>query len=281
VHLFSIKVEFSKEVEMESEHVPQQEAELAEQAAKIVFPGRLQIYRYVVKFICGKSGGEIVAPGRYYTAINVQNLSDQGIRFRKRFSIALPGEMAGPVSGYFMARLGPYEALEIDCGDIYKHTQSSAAFIKGFAILESREPLEVVAVYTAAGAEEFVETLEIERVVGQRVTLGLPDLIPVPSPLSANDFCRRDENGNLLVYVKNQGLAAAPASTTRVIFDTGAVFDLFTPPISAGITVQLAPVPFPGGCFEPDCSFQIIVDVNGDVVESNEANNTAKGICIG
>jgi hypothetical protein len=31
----------------------------------------------------------------------------------------------------------------------------------------------------------------------------------------------------------------------------------------------------------PDCGFMITVDANGDVVEANEANNTASGVCIG
>ena len=126
-----------------------------------------------------------------------------------------------------------------------------------------------------------METLEIERVAAQRATLGLPDLIPVPDPNPGVGFCRGDGQGNLVVYVKNQGSAAAPASTTRVRFQTGQVVDLFTPPIPAGVTISLTPIPFPPGCFNPDCSFRIIVDAKGDVVESNEANNTGSGMCIG
>jgi subtilase family serine protease len=39
--------------------------------------------------------------------------------------------------------------------------------------------------------------------------------------------------------------------------------------------------PIPPGCFDSDCEFRITVDVNNDVAESNEANNTADGVCIG
>jgi hypothetical protein len=48
-----------------------------------------------------------------------------------------------------------------------------------------------------------------------------PDLFPVPVEGSLPpSFCRGDGQGNLIVRVKNQGLAAAPASTLRVTFST-------------------------------------------------------------
>ncbi|MEJ2303804.1 MAG: CARDB domain-containing protein [Anaerolineales bacterium] len=266
---------------METEHAIQKPEQPEEQVERATVPGKFVLYRYIVKFVCGKSGGEVVAPGRYYTAINVENPSERVARIRKRFSIALPGEMAGPVSEFFLAKLGPYEAMEIDCGDIFQHTRSRAGFLKGFALIESRTPLEVVAVYTAAGAQEYVETLHIERVAGQRVTQGLPDLIPVPDPEPGVGFCRLDEEGNLVVHVKNQGSAAAGASTTRVEFSPGGVFDLYTAPIPPGVTIKLPAIPIPGECYNPDCDFRITVDVKGELVESNEANNTGSGRCIG
>ena len=53
-----------------------------------------------------------------------------------------------------------------------------------------------------------------------------------------------------------------------------------TPSLALGQSVDLS-FPIPPGCFNPDCGFRITVDANGDVVEANEANNTASGICIG
>jgi hypothetical protein len=253
------------------------EAQVAEQAAI----GQFFIYQYVVKFVCGKSPGEVVARGRYFTAINVHNPSGKPIRFRKKFAVALPEERPGPVSEFFFARLGPDQALEIDNGDIFKHLGTSASFIKGFAVLESLTELDVVAVYTTAGENDEIETFFLERAPFRRVVLGLPDLVPVSDPQPGVGFCRGDGAGNLLVTVKNQGTAAAPASQTKVEFFPGGVFMLPTPPIPAGAQINLMPLPFPPGCFSPDCSFVITVDATGVVVESNEANNTGVGSCIG
>lgn len=79
--------------------------------------------QYTAKFVCRKpiSPDTVmppVAPGTYYTAINVHNPSNRSVGFRKKFAVALPCERAGEVRGFFEAKLGPDEALEIDCQDI-------------------------------------------------------------------------------------------------------------------------------------------------------------------
>jgi hypothetical protein len=43
----------------------------------------------------------VVAPGRYFTAINVHNPGYTLARLRKKVAVALPGEKAGPVSRFF------------------------------------------------------------------------------------------------------------------------------------------------------------------------------------
>jgi hypothetical protein len=237
-------------------------------------------FQYAVKFICGKSDGEILAPGVYFTAINVHNPHYAPVTFRKKVAIALPGEKPGKVSGFFRARLGPDEAFEIDCADIRKHAESDERFIKGFVVIESPVELDVVAVYTASGATGQIETLDIERVSPRRLEVGLPDLIPVPDPQPGVGFCRRDEKGNLIVTVLNQGTAGAGPSVTEVDFGAFGVFSLPTPALAAGASVDLL-FPIPPGCFRPDCSFRITVDANSQVVESNEGNNFASGTCLG
>jgi hypothetical protein len=112
-------------------------------------------FQYAAKFVCGKSDGEALAPGVYFTAINVHNPTARDVTFRKKF--ALPGrepEKSGntpkkPVS----ADLRPDAALEIDCPDIREHTGVDEVFLKGFVVLESDVELDVVAVYTAAGGD--------------------------------------------------------------------------------------------------------------------------------
>jgi hypothetical protein len=138
-------------------------------------------FQYAAKFICGKPDNPVLAPGTYFTAINVHNPGERGVGFRKKFAVALPGERPGPVSRFFDARLGPDEAFEIDCPDILKHTRTRSGFLKGFAVIESDTELDVVAVYTAAGASRLVETMEITRVPPRR-RAGAEGSDPVPAP---------------------------------------------------------------------------------------------------
>jgi hypothetical protein len=235
-------------------------------------------FQYATKFMCGKSDGGELAPGVYFTAINVHNPTEDDITFRKKF--ALPGrgsEQSGDKpEKHFDAQLKPDAALEIDCPDIRKHTGVDERFLKGFVVLESDVELDVVAVYTGAGGDGQVETLHTERVPPRRRQAGLPDLIPLPDPQTA--FCKRDDQGNLIVTVKNQGSADAGASTTTVHFAPGGTFSQPTPPIPAGGSVDLL-FPIPPACFDPDCSFRIIVDSASQVIESDEANNIASGTC--
>jgi hypothetical protein len=234
------------------------------------------LFQYAVKVVLGRSSGDVVAPGEYWTAVNVHNPWYKTVYFRKKVAIALPGEQAGRVSPFFEAKLGPDEAFEIDRKDIFQHVGSDE-FLKGFVVIESPAELDVVAVYTAAGREEFVETFHSERVAPRRMEIGLADLVPVPD--ANGSFCRREE-GNLIVTVRNQGSAGAGPSVTRVDFGVHGLVDMPTPPLAAGASVDLK-FPIPRGCFDPDCEFRITVDVGGAVVESNEGNNFASGMCLG
>jgi hypothetical protein len=123
-----------------------------------------RIHQYAVKFLCGKSGGGIVAPGIYFTAINVHNPLYTDAHFRVKVAIGLPGLKPGPVSKFHSAKLAADEALEIDCPDIHRLAGSKAEFMKGFVVIESETELDVVAVYTGAGRDGQLETLHTERV---------------------------------------------------------------------------------------------------------------------
>ena len=111
------------------------------------------------------------------------------------------------------------------------------------------------------------------------------DLLPVKSPGQPDNitgFCKAVGNAQtVVVSVRNQGNAEAPASTTTITFSPGGPVSVQTPAIPAGDSVDLSPVDIPAGCFDPDCDFTITVDSNNQVSESNEDNNTAEGRCIG
>jgi hypothetical protein len=138
-------------------------------------------FQYAAKFVCGKGDGRVVAPGVYFTAINVHNPADEAAVFRKKVAVALPGEKPGPVSRFFDARLGPDEAFEIDCPDILRHAATRGDFLKGFVVIETDVELDVVAVYTAAGASRQIETLELERVPARGRTPATSEPRPRPS----------------------------------------------------------------------------------------------------
>jgi len=88
----------------------------------------------------------------------------------------------------------------------------------------------------------------------------------------------------LVVTVKNQGNLNAPASITRVSFSTSRgpiTVDLTTPALGVGAAVDLGPIDIPGACFDPNCDFTVTVDINKNVSESSEVNNSTAGICPG
>ncbi len=235
------------------------------------------VFQYAAKFVIGKSAGTVVAPGAYFTAINVHNPTYAAIVFRLKIAVALPGLKPGPVSSFFPAKLGPDEALEIDSPDILKRAGANAEFLKGFVVIESEVELDVVCVYTAVGNTGQVETLHTERVPARRLELGAPDLIAVPD--ANGSFCRR-KDATLTVTVKNQGASVAGPSATEVDFLTFGKVSMPTPSLAPGTSVDLL-FAIPPGCFDPNCEFRITVDVNSEVNESDEGNNVVKGACQG
>ncbi|MBL7791831.1 MAG: hypothetical protein JNK77_05895 [Saprospiraceae bacterium] len=126
-------------------------------------------FRYTVKFICGNSDGSILARGKYWTAINVHNPNNVDVTVYKKFSVAKPGEIAGPISKVFEKTLHPLESMEIDNQDIFKHLNLNQPFVKGFAIIAAPLPLEVVAVYTSGILSGVVSSIDVEYVEGKQI----------------------------------------------------------------------------------------------------------------
>lgn len=129
-------------------------------------------FQYAVKFMCGQWESEALAPGKYFTAINVHNPTDGDVIFRYKVAVALsPGEQ-GPKSDFAYLPLGSDLALEIDCPvimDILRKIPYEKEFAKGFVVIETDVELDVVAVYTAAGGRERqVVSIHMERVAPRR-----------------------------------------------------------------------------------------------------------------
>ena len=147
-----------------------------------------RIYQYAVKVICGTAVAECgqgtappVAPGTYYTAINIHNLSEcNPANFRWKVTQANPLK-PGKISGFSALSLAPDESLELDCSDIIKQLGiSGLTFLKGFAVLESDVELDVVAVYTGTqGSSWPLNALHMERVPGRVVRVGDDLIMPL------------------------------------------------------------------------------------------------------
>ena len=138
---------------------------------------------YAAKFICG-SMPELpqpteegpVEPGSYATAINVHNPNAEGVVFIKKAVLLFTQtekeegfEIPKEPSGRREAQLGPDWGMEIDGRDIRQELLSGQAppapvFIKGWVVIESQLPLDVVAVYTVRAPSGGV-SIATDRVI--------------------------------------------------------------------------------------------------------------------
>lgn len=128
--------------------------------------------QYAVKVVCGVPDRPALAPGAYYTAINVHNPAFAATKLQYKIALTLPQVAPGPISQFYPAVLKGDQALEIDCTDITRKAPPvHSRFFKGFVVIEGETELDVVGVYTAAsGPEGRVVALEIERVPVRRIS---------------------------------------------------------------------------------------------------------------
>jgi hypothetical protein len=128
-------------------------------------------FQYSVKVVCGEANTDTpnapVAPGQYWTAINIHNPNKcNDAHFRFKLAVAFQS-LESPISQHFGAfPLRPDQALEVDCPlirDIYPGG-SPPKFIKGFFVIESDMMLDVVAVYSGSAGPCGANTFSTERV---------------------------------------------------------------------------------------------------------------------
>ena len=133
-------------------------------------PAPITVFQYSAKYVCGKGDDVSVLPGRYLTFINVHNPSPtKELKYRKKFAMSLPEEKPGEISKFFYGLLNADQAMGIDCKNIAKHSGFGGSFFEGYAVIQSRVELDVVAVYTAGG--DRVDSIHTERVPVRRVTI--------------------------------------------------------------------------------------------------------------
>jgi len=126
------------------------------------------VVHYAAKLLCGGSNRRGVAPGRYFTAVNVHNPYRDSVLFRYKFALTRPNAVPGPITPWTGATLTSDQALEIECTDSLMRI--GGGFAKGFVVVETQRELDVVAVYTATAATR-VQTMAIDRVPPRRTVL--------------------------------------------------------------------------------------------------------------
>ncbi|WP_324753652.1 M36 family metallopeptidase [Roseovarius sp. Pro17] len=252
-------------------------------------------YAYAAKLVCGIQEDPEdfrLTQGRYATTVNIRNPGPEVARFTKTLALTYPPieQEPGEVKLFAEHSLRPELALASDCDDIREKVFGNnwpTPYIEGFLVIKSDHPLDVVGVYTksALEAEAGGVAIDVERVPasghsnddtppppGKRA-----DLLPVPD--ANGNFCRI-RGRDLLVTVRNEGPGTAGASTTMVDFGSHGQAALPTPSLANGASANLS-TPIPQGCFDPDCGFRIKADNAEIVIETDEANNSVAGSCIG
>ena len=137
-------------------------------------------FMYTAKFACveevgppeGQPGGVPFIPARYRTAVNIHNPQLDDVSFRKKAVVAFSqaSEERGPISEWRDERLRSDEALDVDCLDVQKLLGGTQPIGDGFVVIESKVPLDVVAVYTTEGAGL---ALDVEYIQPKRIRNGL------------------------------------------------------------------------------------------------------------
>jgi hypothetical protein len=234
--------------------------------------------QYAATVVCGKPDHPSVAPGLYFTAINIHNPTPDTARFRAKIASTLPEMRPGRVSPFFSLALEPDQALEIDCRDLQRRARIDT-FLKGFAVIESNVGLDVVAVYTAAGPTGQIETMHMERVPPRRDRAGCPDL--VVDGISRPNWDGTNQRSVITATIRNAGTADAPPSLAR-LEDPSTLLPGGVPQNAIASTPALAPgqsasVTFylPYWVYNPDATLTVTADYKNQVRECRETNNRA------
>lgn len=233
-------------------------------------------YEYAVKALCGKSEGTRLVPGRYMTSINLHNPGPDSLYYKYKVVSAESGGVGDP-SRFLRGRpLTSDQASGIDCNNI-RRLGNSTGWFDGFTIIQSTNPLDVVAVYTAGGEDGMVRTLEIKSIPSHAITGLCPDLIV--SDIQRPEWDATNRRSVIRATIRNIGGVAAPSTIARVIDPStpqpgGAPYNAIasTPPLLPGGSA-LVEFHLPYWVYNPDADLEVTADYKNQVRECREDNN--------
>ena len=118
------------------------------------------MFEYAAKLVCGlhrDPRDRRLIRGAYATTINIHNPNNDEVEFFKKLALTFPPEEQKPGEVIRISEdvLGPDQALAVDCMDIQRQLDGfPTPYIEGFVVIQSRESLDVSAVYTSAALDE-------------------------------------------------------------------------------------------------------------------------------
>ena len=108
----------------------------------------------------------LLLPGSYRTVVNVHNPSERTVKLRVK--IALGRKRL--ISRFVDEKLGPDEVTRFVCDDIREKFEMTLIHgAEGFLVIESRESLDVIAVYTAGAVRGDVASIDVKDVRERRI----------------------------------------------------------------------------------------------------------------
>jgi hypothetical protein len=133
-------------------------------------PGQVSLSLYVAKFVCGDRGVpgpsmqpfDAVAPGKYYSAINIWNGTSGDVIVRTAIATTKADFTEGDLINGPVITLHTRRAAEIDCAEILE-AAGRPRFLKGFVRFSTTRPVTLVGVYTAADSTHVV-SIDVERI---------------------------------------------------------------------------------------------------------------------
>ena len=128
-------------------------------------------FQYAAKIICGanKTDG-MIAHGIYETLVNVHNPNKEGQAFQHKVALA-DAATDGKIFTFIPVKIKADGAQFYGCKEFHKFTGTPPnQFIDGFFVIESPQPLDVIAVYTTNDLNgAVVPAIDVERVFERKL----------------------------------------------------------------------------------------------------------------
>ncbi len=231
------------------------------------------VFTYSAKIVCvphlGKAGTALM-PGKYRTAVNVHNPSDEPAHIQKWVTLSPPQGQTPITGGRIADTLQPWSSFDVDClhfrDDFWLPEGAKVPGGKGFMVIRSDKMLDVVAVYTSKAknppSDNGVGTsIDVER-VEPKMSNGTIPSGPIHPPSGMVSWWSGDDHPNDIID-GNHGTLQGDATYGPGMVDEAFSFDGVDDYVSAPQVTNLDGSSFTG--------LTIDAWINPDTVAANHA----------